>query len=427
MPTIKNTNAYLLLVPILLLLTTQASYAQTHMELTPSLSITEEYDDNIYLSNTNEISDYTTMVSPGLSFSLLSQYTQLELEYAPTFVWYSEESEDSTVRHSGTFTFGHDLSEHLRFDLSDTYVKSDDPQEETEAVVGARDTRNTYQRNTGDVSLRYLFGPENSLVLGYRDERLRNEDDSEDDGTIKNPNATIVYNINRWHRLEISYGYRTAHFWTDDGTAAEDDYDGNEPRIVYRYNFTPHTTGALEYTLTTRNFDGVEEDYKVHEGLVGFEHAFSPSYSISAGAGYFIQKRADSSDETGFTYDAAMTRQFERGSINIGGSGGWDETTLQANSTGFTRFWSTNASADYQLIEPLTAYATGSFRHDKEEDTNRKYDLMRGTCGLRWTFLRWFSLSLNYSYSERDDDLTADAYTDNRVSLTLMASRLYRW
>ncbi len=436
MPTIKSSNTYLLSISILLLLATQASYGQTHLELTPSLSITEEYDNNIYLSNDNEISDYTTMVSPGLSFSLRSQFTQLELEYAPTFVWYSEESEDSTVRHSGTLTFGHDLSEHLRFNLSDTYEQSDDPLEDTETVVGARDTRNTYQRNSGSVSLRYLFGPENSMTFGYRDQRLSNDDDSENDGTTKNPYATIVYNINRWHQLEIEYGYTTAHFWTDDGTAAEDDYYGNEPRIAYRYNFTPHTTGALEYTLTTRNFNGAEEDYKVNEGLVGFEHAFSPAFSISAGIGYFVQDRTSSNDEDGFVYNFSLTKSFERGSIRIGGRGGWDEAVLDPDDAGFTRFWSVETSAGYQILESLTTYATGSFRHDKDDDDwvlgsvtydNHNYDLMRGSCGLSWTFLRWFSLSLDYSYSERDDDLTADSYSDNRVSLTLMASRLYRW
>ncbi len=437
MPTIKSANTYLLLISLLLLLPSQASFSQTHIELTPSLSIIEEYDDNIYLSDQNETSDYITMVSPSLNFNLLSQHTQFGLEYTPTFVWYSEDSEDSTIRHSGSLTFGQDLSEHLRFDLSDTYAKSDDPLEETEGVVlGARDTRNTYQRNSGHASLTYRFGSENSIAFGYRDERLRNDDDSENDGTTKNPYATIDYNINRWHRLEIEYGYTTAHFWTNDGTVAEDDYYGNEPRIAYRYNFTPHTTGILEYHFTTRNFKGAEEDYKVHDSSLGFEHAFSPSYSISAGAGYFIQKNAYSNDETGLTYDVSMTRRFERGSINIGGEGGWDEAVLDPDDTGFTRFWSLGAAVDYQILESLTTYATGSYRHDKDDDDwilgsntydNRNYDVTSGSCGLRWAFLRWFSLSLDYAYTERDDDITTESYTDNRVSLTLTASRLYRW
>ncbi len=428
MTTIKSVNAYLLLILILLLLNTQASYSQTHMELTTSLSLSEEYDDNLDLDDSNEQSDYVTMLSPSVNFSLLSQHTQLGLEYTPSFVWYSEETEDNTVRHSARLTLSLELAERFRLDLSDTYVYSDDPLEETEDIQGARDSRNTYKRNSGDISLTYLFGPENTLSVGYRNSSLENEDEDEDDGRSQSPYATLSYQINIKNRIELEYEYSREDFWRENASPAdpaEDDSYGHGPAIRYIYSFTQHTTGILAYNFTTRNYEGIEEDYKVHDGSIGFEHAFSPSYSISAGAGYFIQKNAYSSDETGVTYDAAMTRQFERGSINIGGSGGWDETTLQADSTGFTRYWSTIVSADYQIMEPLTAYATGSFRHDKEDD--RRYDTMGGSCGLSWTFLRWFSLALDYTYAERDDDLTADSYTDNRVSLTLTASRLYRW
>ncbi len=227
--------------------------------------------------------------------------------------------------------------------------------------------------------------------------------------------------------MELEYGYRKARYWTDDASPAEDDFHGDEVIIGYFYNFTPHTTGSLGYTFSTRYFDGATEDYKVHEGLLGFEHAFSPAYSVSAGAGYFVQDRADSSEEDGFVFNFLLSKTHERGSIEMGGDGGYDQAALDPRDTGFTRFWRVETSADYQVMEPLTAYATGSFRHDKEDDTNRNYDIIRGTCGLRWTFLRWFTLSLDYSYSERDDDLAIESYTDNRVSLTLMASRLYRW
>ncbi len=429
MTTIKS-KAYIPLAFVLLVLPIQASYAQTHMDLTPSLSITEEYDDNIYLTNKNKISSYITMASPSLDFSLLSQHTQLVLEYTPTFVRYSEDNEDSTTRHSGILTFVRDLSEHFRFNLSNTYVKSDDPLEETEEILGARDSRNTYQRNTGNVSFSYLFGPQNSLTVGYQNTSLKNEDDDEDDGRAERSYASLTYQINIKNRLELEYEYTREDFWREHASPsapASDDFYGHRPTIRYIYNFAPHTSGILGYNFTTRNFEGVEEDYKVHDSSIGFEHAFSPSHSISAGAGYFIQKNDFSSDESGLTYDLSISRQFEHGNINIGGSGGWDETTLQANATRFTRYWSTNVSAEYQILEPLSAFAIGSFRHDKEDEPNRKYDIIDWNCGLRWTFLRWFSLSLDYTYAERNDDISAESYTDNRVSFTLMASRLYRW
>jgi len=167
-------KSYTLLTLILILLSIQTSFAQTHIELVPTLSFSEQYDDNIYLSAYNERSSYVTMISPGFSLSFLKENTQLALEYVPTFVWYSESSLDSTVRHSGTLTFGQELTEHLRFDLTDTLLRSDDPMEETEDVQGARSTREQYWRNAGTASVSYLFGPENMLTAGYGHEYLKN-------------------------------------------------------------------------------------------------------------------------------------------------------------------------------------------------------------------------------------------------------------
>lgn len=416
------------LLLVLLLALPRLTLAQSYFEITPYLYFTEEYDDNLFLNPTNEESAYITTVSPGLSLSLIKQNTQLELEYLPTFVWYSESDIDSNVRHSGTLTFAQSLAEHLRFDLSDTVLRSDDPLEDTEDVEGIRTTREQYLRNTGRASLSYLFGPENMLTVGYEHSYLKNDDDTEDDGRTQNPFVNMTYRINEKNRVALDYGYVKADFWRDDGSAADDDYTGHEPGIRYLHSFTPHTTGSLGYRLATRRFDQnfAFEDYEVHEGLLGFEHAFSSDLTASAGAGYFIQVRDHSDDETGFVYNASASRQFERGVILIGGSGGYDEAYLEPESRGFTRYWSVNTSAEYQILEPLTLYAGGSYRHDKDGD-NQEWETSRGNCGLRWEFLRWFFLSLDYTYAERDDDVDADDYRVNRVSLILTASRLYRW
>jgi len=377
------------LLLVLLLALPRLSVAQSHFELTPYLSFTEEYDDNLFLSSANEESAYITMVSPGLSLSLLKQSMQLELEYAPTFVWYSENDIDSNVRHSGTLTFTQSLAEHLRFDLSDTVLRSDDPLEDTEDVEGIRNTREQYLRNTGRASLSYLFGPENVLTVGYAHDYLKNDDDTEDDGRTQNPFVNVSYQIDDKNRIVLEYGYVKADFWGNDGAVADDDYTGHEPGIRYLYSFTPHTTGSLAYHLATRRFDQnfTFEDYDVHEGLLGFEHSFSPDLTASAGAGYFIQELEHSDDETGLVYNAAVSKQFERGRILIGGSGGYDEAYLEAESRGFTRYWSVNTSAEYQILEPLTLYAGGSYRHDKDEG-NQEWETSRGNCGLRWEFLR---------------------------------------
>jgi hypothetical protein len=406
----------------------QLALAQYDFEVTPSLSIGAVYDDNIYLSRTDEISDYITTVSPGLHLRVLSEKHSATLLYSPTFVWYNQEDRNDTVRHSGTLTFGQNLTRHLRFDLTDTYLKSEDPLEETEGVASIRRTRNTYQRNSGQASFQYVFGPENGVTFGYRHSLLENEDVTLDDGTTQNPFGTVTYWFDIKNGLELDYEFSDANFSRDDESPAEDDYAGHGAGIRYIRRITRHTTGSLGYHIVSRGFEGRTEDYKVHEGSIDFTNAFSPDLTISLGGGYFVVKNERSNDETGYTYNASMTKLLERGSITIDGRGGWDEAYLEAESErrGFTRYWGAGARIEYQIMEPINGYAGGSHRRDRNS-SNREWENWQGNLGLRWEFLRWFSLSLDYSYDERDDDVDTEDYKVNRVMLMVTARKLYRW
>jgi hypothetical protein len=402
------------------------AFAKYHFDFTPSISVSEVYDDNIYLNSTNEKSDYITTVTPGFSLNVLSENNHLELSYAPGFVWYDKEDQNDTVRHSATLNFGQDLTQHLKFDLTDRYIKSEDPLEDTEDIEGIRNTRNTYQRNTALISLRYLFGPENSLTVDYRHSILENKDKALDDGITQVPSAKMIYWFNVKNGIELNYGFTKADFWRDDNSIAGDDYDGNSAGITYIYRFTPHTRGSIGYDFESRDFDGFSEDYDVHTGSIGLDHEFSPDLSLVVEGGYFIQKNDRSDDENGYTYNASLVKRFERGSVTVGGRGGWDENYLDAERRGFSRYWSVNTNADYQILEALNGYVGGSYRTDKEAN-NEKRETWRGNCGIRWDFLRWFSLSLDYSHAERDGDENTNGYQDNRVMLILNASKLYRW
>jgi len=396
--------------------------ADTRVEITPRISVSEVYDDNIYLDATNEESDYLTTVSPGINLTMSSQRTSLSLDYSPTWVWYDENDQNDTVRHAGTVDFAQQVTQHVRFNLTDTYVRSEEPLETAEEIESARSTRNTYQRNTGTASATYQFGPENTFDLGFRHSYLENEDPALDDGTVQNPFANMTYWFDMKNGFDLNYGYTTASFSRDDGLAPEDDYDGNEAGIRYIHRFSRQTRVSAGYDFTNRSFEGATEDYKVHEVSVDLGYELSSDLSLNFGIGRFWQHNDISENETGYTYDALLEKRFSRGSFTVGGSGGWDEAYLEAERRGFTRFWSANTSIEYRLLERLSCYAGASLRHDKDS-ANREWETIRANGGLRLGFLRWFSAALDYSYAERDDDINTEDYKVNRVMLTLTATK----
>jgi len=424
MKAIMKVKIWVFLV-IMLFLFPILSSADYRFELIPRISVSEAYNDNIDLDYTNEKSDYLTTVSPGIDLTISSANTFLSLDYAPTWVWYKEYDQNDTVRHAGTLAFWQNLAQHLRFDLTDTYIQSEQPLEIDEEIQSARYTRYTYKRNIGSASLSYQFGPEDTLAVGYGNRLVLNEDPNLDDGTIQNPFCTITYWINVRNGFEFNYEYTKAIFWRDVGLPLQDDFQGHAPGLTYMHRFSRHTRASFGYVFTSRNFQGDTEDYDVHQAFVGVAHEFSPDVSLTLGVGPFILINEISDDETGYSYDAALVTRFQRGSFTIGGRGGWDEGYLESDARGFTRYWSAQTRLEYRLLERLSFYAGGYVRRNRDS-FNREWVNFRGSSGLTLAFLRWFSLGLDYSHAQRDDDIYTEEFKVNRVMLTFTATKRQR-
>ena len=236
----------------------------------------------------------------------------------------------------------------------------------------------------------------------------------------------MAYWFNVKNSIELSYDFTDAAFSRDNNLTPGDDYNGNSAGIKYTYFFRPHRWGSMSYNFTNRNFDGLTEDYAVHEGALGFGYSITRDMSFILGGGIFNQVNEESDDELGYNYNVSLINNFKKGSFRIAGREGWDESYLDAERRGFIRFWSADTRLDYLLLKNLRVHADASFRQNKDAD-DRKWQTLRGNCGLNLDFFRWFSLSLDYKYAQRDDDVDMEDFTDNRIMLSLTAKRLYRW
>lgn len=428
-------NNYAVIVSFnLLFLSPVSVWAQHTYEFTPAISVGGTYDDNLYRNTRNERSDYITAYTPSIDLDIQAQKTDFSLSYAPSFVFYNEYTANDTTRHSATVAWVQDLTQHMRLHLSDTYYKSEEPEEYDETFQGVRLTRRPYWRNIGDGRLEFLFGPENAITLGYVHNEMENEDPTLDDGSMQNPYASLAFWFNEKNGIELDYRYTDADYWQDIGVV-RDDYKGDAGGIRYIRRLSSNTSFFVQYNLATRDFDGLTEDYDIQEGSAGFSHAFSAETSITLSGGYFVRDREYSGSQDGIKYNLSFTTQSERGRFRISGDGGWDESYMGAEQWGFTKYYSGSARMDYQIQENLTFNMSGSYRQDTQEGvTKREWSSWRGNMGLSWSFFRYFSLALDYRYVQRSDDIDLSDemfpprdYASNQVTLTLRASRLFRW
>jgi hypothetical protein len=412
---------------IITLMVSVPLFASYQVEVTPSLSLGALYDDNIDLDNADEESDWIFVLTPGVALNITSQKNNLSLNYSPSIVRYKERDENDTVRHSASMIFSQALTQNLEFRISDTYLKSEEPLEETENIIGVRRTRESYQRNTGDAGMRYSFGPSNLFEVGYRHSWLENDDPTIDDGTIENPYASYIYWFNVRHGLELNAEYTRAEFTREDisFTEPEDDYSGFTQGIGYRYRYNPQSTFFMHYDFTNRDFKGDTIDYDVYEGTVGLEKNISQDMSYSISAGYFLRKNDLDEEDDGLNADISFTKTFNRGTLNISGSSGWSEAYLEAESRGFTKYQSVTSIFNYQATTNLMNNISLSYRQDKDE-ASRKSKTVSAGYGWSWAFLRYYSMSIDYTCSVRDDDLDTDDYLVNRVMFSLRWSRPFR-
>jgi hypothetical protein len=403
--------------------------AQRQFELIPSISAGGTYDDNINLTNTNEQSDYITAVTPSLALNVLTQNTRLGMSYAPSFVWYNDFSENNNTRHLGTVSWEQRLTQYLDFTLTNTYLNSEDPLEDTLDVAGIRQTRNKYWVNTASASFGYVFGAENRLEVGYGREDRENDEITLENSAIQTPFGNVTYWFNVKNGIQVNYGYTDAKFTRDDNFPASSDYTSHTAGMRYMRRFSPRSTAYFGYDYSTFDYERLlPQDFDVHNPYVGLEHAFSPEFSFSGNFGWFIRVNEFTENEDGPTFNLSLTRTFSRGNITIGGDGGWYMESLDPGllQSGFREYYGGFVRGTYQLLESLSIYAGGAYRWE-EDRLDITSDFITANCGVSWSFMRWFALSLSYTYAERSDDIEINSYTNNRVMLILSASKPYRF
>lgn len=403
------------------------------IRITPKISIKAEYDDNIFLLKNNKEGDFITTVSPGLLMSIDSGKTGLELEYTFGWVKYRDFSENDFIRHNGRLKFWQRLTRRLTFNLSDSYLKSNDLfDEDLDPDLRSQRIRHTatpYQRNDFDMSLDYRLGPQSRVSVGYRHALLDNEDPALEDVTEHSPYTKLSYWFNKKDGVELGYKYRRFDYSSgDDFFLDRVDLDAHDVDIAYMHRFGRRATIRVRYGFANRNFKGIPVSYHIHDGAIGFEYGFSPSMSLALEVGYFSPTGIDI--DPGLEYTGRFEKRFRRGRAFISARSGWDEGFMDVQPRAFTRYWGGDAGIEYEPIQNFQAYAGVDYRKndyalEEEEDD----DTVGGRCGVRYRFLRWFSADLGYAHRRRTSDDPNNAYGDNRFTLTITASKPhpYHW
>jgi len=408
----------------------EAIAATAYYQWRARIGISEQYDNNLYLSETDRKSDWITLIGPSLAFNIRTEDTEAELSYDLRYAYYLSNHENNTFRHSLNLRGldGIPVSEKVTLDLVENLNISEDPIETSEQVTSTRRSRDRYYRNTAGGRINYHFGERDTFSAGFNHVLLINDDSDVADSQRFQPSAAITY----W--FDIRNGFRLNYSFTRAVIEGPEDFDEHYATTTYTHRFTPRTQADLTYTYdyfdyktegTVTSRDGEttieQEDYVVHTGELGLSHQFTQYLSGTITGGYYYWDRDFSKNESRFTGDATLNGsfRFERGGISLRSSTGYRQQYFQAENLGFSRYYRVSGTFNYQLLEDLSTNMSTFFQRDeyKQTTTNREDNTWGATAAIKYQVRGWLAMSVGYSYQERDSTDSDNDYRDNRFTI----------
>jgi hypothetical protein len=391
--------------------------------------VSETYDDNIDLDPDNEESDWITVVSPGFNLLMETQRTDLILDYEAGFTFYAQDSSRDTTRHRARIAWDQLLAEHWRLNLNNTFSRSEDPiTVEDDRITDISNEREVQYRNTGEASLNWQFGAEDTATLGYRNRLLNSDSDQTEDSRANEG----FLNLNTWFVSEFgigltsSYGrweFQQSKDFTGDAT---EDFHLYQAGLTMNYRWRSQQIAYARYSIAYRDADDEigtdDEDYIVHEPALGLSMSFSPHTSLEAEVGYFLQDPDEGDNEEGFVLNANFNTRKDRTSLGIQTDTGYDLDYGTSDNQGFSKYSDNSARVDYQVAENLGIFATARYRWEDFTETNRTDHTYEGRAGITYSFRRWLSASLEGGHLRRDSDDDTQEFKDNRVTLRITTS-----
>ncbi len=453
-----------------------AATAHAEFKLTPSLTIREEYNDNIDLTKDNRRDDFITTIVPSLNAMIDSDLLTLNLDYGlyfKLFAKHSDENETSLadtqrVRLDSTFNPIRDI---LFLKVSDVYARI--PIDDRRQVGAGNDFVNTTDSNILTVNpyLVYPLTSSISLTAGYTYKNTWYDDPEGEDAQDHTLTGRLTKTFGERLSIYGEYAYRTHRPKENITTTGEfsstflgtiggvrvltipqlvsvtstgwDEYSTHTGSIGATIQVTPKLslTGSIgktyyqyeDGTLVTRiniyDVTGPLKNYEIYSQKISPDD--TDSLIWNAQANYLLSDRLSlnavySQDFYDSVNEGPVQRETVGGSIKynhtieaaLGGfytTSSYETEQREDDSTGATLAVRIplGASLSGNLIGKYTHY---KFSPDIITPVTEKTNRYSAQAGLDYT-LRLLTLGLGYTWNYNDSNVDVNDYRNNIVWL----------
>ncbi|VAX34743.1 hypothetical protein MNBD_NITROSPIRAE03-301 [hydrothermal vent metagenome] len=398
----KKTKIVFILFLASFFFVTMISPSLAELSLTPSISLREEYNDNIFLTAYDEEGDFLTSLSPAIALTYAARGLDLALDYRLNFDFYRYNPHRNEIRQLGRF----------------------------ESTLSPY--RDIFFIRVSDVFARVPIDVRRPVAL---DNILTNTTDS--NRFLVNP--YLEYLLSDTFRARVDYTYE--NIWYEE--AEGDNAENNSAALSLIKEVSSKMTASLTYTYLSHRPDRTEAYDRQDAGL-GIDYKLSPKLSLNAGAGqtWFAYKIGTKLDSTvwnikadySLTESLAISAGYSEGfsdSVNVGAYKRKSSTGAISYSGKSTVTMTAFRNVDKYIIAdredrsrgvtlgssiPVTSRITGTltgryiyYKFFPEEEKVNRYGF-----GLSFNYsLRMLTATLGYTHNLSDSDIEANDYRNN--------------
>ena len=419
------------------------------VNFTPSVTVSQEYNDNIFLESEDEKSDWITGAGIGIQGEILWRKAGFQLSNDYSRYWYRDKDEEDYWRNLASGNVWYDFTRSTRLEVSNTYLRTANPSDESNlrdenAPLSGRDIETDLNRqglekyyiNVTSAELSHQFGERDNVYLAYSYSVLRNinasPENTNEEHDISEPEAGLSYWFtNKWG-TELAGSFSNRNLEIAENREIWDGFG----RLLY--SITRNFDVFLGYRHTYVDFDDeiTETNYNVYQPEIGVFYRFDENSYARFALGYLYQDK-DSSDNPDVDDSDANTLivnseaykawPFRRGNIALLTRSGYQQDDGGAEDTGLNIYYQGRAEADYSLFRRLTTDAFIGYRWDDypDEQPSRTDKTLVTGAGLNYQPFPWLTSRLEYTFRDRDSDSNENEYTENRAFLSITIAPQY--
>ncbi|MBU0759175.1 MAG: outer membrane beta-barrel protein [Candidatus Omnitrophica bacterium] len=353
-------------------------------EISPYAEIKVQYDDNVFLSSSDEKDDFIYTLTPGIGVDWPFRDNSLKLDYHVNINRFLDNTSQDAVDHFASGTLDVPWRD-VKFTFYD-------------------DFRRVFERPSTEDS-----------------DRVKRDDNR----------AGVTVALER-ERLGVQLGYEN-FIRNYRSIPAYDAYDRNDSlySLMLTHQTFAKTKLLIEYDFGQIRYDqSTRSDSDYHQFLVGAIGELTPKTTATIKTGYQIRDYEDGDQpdfDTGVLYADAVHRFSQKNALKISFERTAYESTYGVNN--FYRAENVTATFDHFFNTKLLGFLTGEYRinsYPREttegSETKKREDKYYSLgAGFKYYMKTWLSFKLHAEHITRDSNFGVYDYNENLVTLTARA------